>query len=148
MVGVRGFEPPFSSVKNIVANAARAEPSLFARCFSPATARSIRHRRRSPLQLLVPNWFGTARSRKLEFLLAIMKKTAVTKVTTVFYGRSERIRTSGLLVPNQALYQTEPHPEICNIVIISNFSRGVKCKSQIFSQLPFFLLPPQPFCAI
>ena len=28
-----------------------------------------------------------------------------------FYGRSDWIRTSGLLVPNQALYQTEPHPD-------------------------------------
>ncbi len=26
-------------------------------------------------------------------------------------GRGERIRTSGLLVPNQALYQAEPRPE-------------------------------------
>jgi hypothetical protein len=25
-------------------------------------------------------------------------------------GRGERIRTSGLLVPNQALYQAEPRP--------------------------------------
>ena len=29
------------------------------------------------------------------------------------YGRSDWIRTSGLLVPNQALYQTEPHPATC-----------------------------------
>ena len=27
-------------------------------------------------------------------------------------GRGERIRTSGLLVPNQALYQAEPRPEL------------------------------------
>ena len=26
-------------------------------------------------------------------------------------GRGERIRTSGLLVPNQALYQAEPRPD-------------------------------------
>jgi hypothetical protein len=26
-------------------------------------------------------------------------------------GRGGRIRTSGLLVPNQALYQAEPRPE-------------------------------------
>ena len=31
------------------------------------------------------------------------------------YGRSDWIRTSGLLVPNQALYQTEPHPD-CYII--------------------------------
>ena len=28
----------------------------------------------------------------------------------VSFGRSDWIRTSGLLVPNQALYRTEPHP--------------------------------------
>lgn len=28
------------------------------------------------------------------------------------YGRGERIRTSGLCVPNAALYQTEPHLDI------------------------------------
>ena len=27
------------------------------------------------------------------------------------FGRGERIRTSGLLVPNQALYQAEPRPD-------------------------------------
>ena len=27
------------------------------------------------------------------------------------YGRDDRIRTCGILVPNQALYQTEPHPD-------------------------------------
>ena len=30
---------------------------------------------------------------------------------SVTNGRGERIRTSGLLVPNQALYQAEPRPE-------------------------------------
>jgi hypothetical protein len=28
-------------------------------------------------------------------------------------GRGERIRTSDLLVPNQALYQAEPRPDSC-----------------------------------
>ena len=27
-------------------------------------------------------------------------------------GRDDRIRTCGILVPNQALYQTEPHPVV------------------------------------
>ncbi len=31
--------------------------------------------------------------------------------TAIISGRGERIRTSGLHVPNVALYQTEPHPE-------------------------------------
>ncbi len=30
-------------------------------------------------------------------------------------GRGERIRTSGLLVPNQALYQAEPRPETSSV---------------------------------
>src|SRR3954447_2096910 len=35
-------------------------------------------------------------------------------------GRGERIRTSGLLVPNQALYQAEPRPEsITSLVVLS-----------------------------
>ena len=33
-------------------------------------------------------------------------------------GRGERIRTSGLLVPNQALYQAEPRPEIFSIAAL------------------------------
>ena len=32
---------------------------------------------------------------------------------TMKSGRGERIRTSGLYVPNVALYQTKLHPEIC-----------------------------------
>lgn len=34
------------------------------------------------------------------------------KPLLLLYGRSDRIRTCGLLVPNQAHYQTVPHPEI------------------------------------
>lgn len=29
-----------------------------------------------------------------------------------FYGRDDRTRTCGILVPNQARYQTSPHPEL------------------------------------
>ena len=39
----------------------------------------------------------------------VHKKQGIMKCPA-FYGRSEKIRTSGLLVPNQALYQAEPHP--------------------------------------
>ena len=56
---------------------------------------------------------------------------------SVFYGRSDGIRTHDLLVPNQAHYQTVPHPEIYNravraddasntIVSISQNGRFVK----------------------
>jgi hypothetical protein len=37
--------------------------------------------------------------------------TAAISVTKRYFGRGERIRTSGLLDPNQALYQAEPRPE-------------------------------------
>jgi hypothetical protein len=36
---------------------------------------------------------------------------AIALKTERIVGRGERIRTSGLLVPNQALYQAEPRPE-------------------------------------
>ena len=32
----------------------------------------------------------------------------------VLIGRGERIRTSDLTVPNRALYQAEPRPDICD----------------------------------
>ena len=34
----------------------------------------------------------------------------ITLAMNTRYGRSDRIRTCGLLVPNQAHYQTVPHP--------------------------------------
>ena len=37
-------------------------------------------------------------------------------ISRVLQHRSDWIRTSGLLVPNQALYQTEPHPDSFNII--------------------------------
>ena len=42
-------------------------------------------------------------------------------------GRGERIRTSGLHVPNVALYQTEPHPEI--VLIVGSQGRCVRRKA-------------------
>ena len=71
--------------------------------------------------------FYTPCSNPLTFLQK--KKLRMLKKHPQFYGRSERIRTSGLLVPNQALYQTEPHPEnafyINAIIIIIHMSRFV-----------------------
>ena len=125
------------SAKNIVAYAARTEPSLFARCFSPAASRFICHRQRSSTQLLVPNWFGAARSRKFKALLSIIKN-GKDESPYRFYGRSERIRTSGLLVPNQALYQAEPHPEICYLKSISQTKFFVKRSIQICDNCSFF----------
>ena len=39
------------------------------------------------------------------------KKSEPAKADSDFFGRSDGIRTRGLLVPNQARYQTSPHPE-------------------------------------
>ena len=40
---------------------------------------------------------------------------------TIDVGRSDRIRTCGLLVPNQAHYQTVPHPENTPLYVICFF---------------------------
>ena len=46
-----------------------------------------------------------------------------------FYGRGEWIRTTGLLVPNQALYQAEPRPEL-----LQSSSRHVYPQREIVDQ--------------
>ena len=33
-------------------------------------------------------------------------------MTGFLYGRGDEIRTHDLFVPNEALYQAEPHPEV------------------------------------
>ena len=40
-----------------------------------------------------------------------MGTVTVFKVKNIHFGRGERIRTSGLHVPNVALYQAKLHPE-------------------------------------
>ena len=40
------------------------------------------------------------------------EKTALTFVNAVNDGRGDRIRTCGLFVPNEALYQAEPHLDV------------------------------------
>ena len=67
--------------------------------------------RASGSDALAPShWFGTAKGGKFDFFLN--QKQQGSFCYPVAFGRSEKIRTSGLLVPNQALYQTEPHPDI------------------------------------
>ena len=39
-------------------------------------------------------------------------------------GRSDRIRTCGLLVPNQAHYQTVPHPDVVSFDILLTCAIG------------------------
>ena len=49
---------------------------------------------------------------QLQILSHFLQKEKFQTANAIWnFGRSERIWTSGLLVPNQALYQTEPHPE-------------------------------------
>ena len=69
---------------------------------------------------------------KFQFTVRIRSPTEINKNTAsiaVFLfipGRGERIRTFDILVPNQALYQTELHPETTAIItaffINANFS--------------------------
>ena len=39
-----------------------------------------------------------------------------------YFGRSEVIRTPDFFVPNEALYQTEPHPDINLLKLVGRFS--------------------------
>src|SRR5271155_3711936 len=45
------------------------------------------------------------------------------------FGRGERIRTSGLLVPNQALYQAEPRPEAFSLAGCNRIVQAASIKS-------------------
>ena len=58
---------------------------------------------------------GSDSRLRLSFTSELFKSSSYNKkrrqTPSFFPGRSERIWTSGLLVPNQALYQTEPHPD-------------------------------------
>ena len=61
--------------------------------------------------------------------------------STTSRGRDDRIRTCGILVPNQALYQTEPHPVAVSqqrdllYTIISALSTLFLKKFQIFNAI-------------
>ncbi len=56
--------------------------------------------------------------------------------TRMDIGRGERIRTSGLYVPNVALYQAKLHPEILRITTLEV---AVNCKGRQFYQ-SFFVI--------
>ena len=63
-------------------------------------------------------------------LSAWIKKSDKSKLVG-FFGRSDGIRTHDLLVPNQAHYQTVPHPVISFIIIanlycdVNDFMSGI-----------------------
>ena len=54
------------------------------------------------------------------FITDLIKKVFVTSVMNTRYGLGERIRTSGLLNPIQARYQTALHPDIRLSSALSN----------------------------
>ena len=80
---------------------------------------AIFHFQRFPLR--IPVWVGFGEfGLCAEFLIVISSDIAVKSglnmnISTGF-GRSVGIRTRGLLVPNQARYQTSPHPVGSSII--------------------------------
>ncbi len=110
MVGVTGFEPARALPGRIVAQRACACSAHCAPCFAGYRGVKTPHRGVFACSPLVPNRFGNkeAAGRLLRFGI----KTGAPKGAPCFYGRSDRIRTCGLLVPNQAHYQAVPHPDL------------------------------------
>ena len=53
-------------------------------------------------------------------LINIKEAAAAFAATASFIGRGDGTRTHGLFVPNEALYQTEPHAEQQNIFYYEN----------------------------
>ena len=116
--------------KNMVASASRQVSSgcsLFFPCFDSLYPTTVGARLRSPCRaepgpiLSNPPFqvgFDVSYLYNIDVSLLFNKRQNAVPLDCIFVkktgfacGRSERIRTSGLLVPNQALYQTEPHPE-------------------------------------
>ena len=66
-------------------------------------------------------------------------------------GRSDRIRTCGLLVPNQAHYQTVPHPDVVSfdILLTCAIGEGTEPPNAAFaaeaSHLPCCATPREKF---
>ena len=59
--------------------------------------------------LALPQKQGKGAQQKYECAIKI-KRVKTNCFGPYIFGRDERIRTSGLSVPNAALHQTEPHP--------------------------------------
>ena len=57
---------------------------------------------------------------------------------SVVDGRDDRIRTCGILVPNQALYQTEPHPVAFSQVLNYYTTESSNCQ-HFFKKILTFL---------
>ena len=65
-------------------------------------------------------------------------------------GRDDRIRTCDLIVPNDALYQAEPHPDIESIVMVfGHFVKHCARAGYILRIVPLLLpLCVQLLCAV
>ena len=71
-------------------------------------------------------WLETARGRRFKIYHSNQKTKGELIAPLWFFGRSDGIRTHGLLVPNQAHYQTVPHPDISDLDSISQMFGFVK----------------------
>ena len=94
---------------------------------------------------LGPELARNRRSRRAQRYPSDRKK-AGTQVPLLFCGRSDRIRTCGLLVPNQAHYQAVPHP-VSNADSIAHLPSIVKPffkKAFRFRGNPFAARFPKP----
>jgi hypothetical protein len=58
------------------------------------------------------NFIEIAVAHVVGFVSEIRKARAVARPNPAAAGRGERIRTSGLYVPNVALYQAKLHPDV------------------------------------
>ena len=81
----------------------RSERIDAARFYAPCPAGVLLKTKRRSAFWPSPNLFS------VQILATIKKGTAL---GAIFYGRGERIRTSGLFVPNEARYQAALHPDI------------------------------------
>ena len=102
----------------------------------------------SPLARLVSIWWACQKGTKT--ILAKNQPLFCSKRTDLLcfvIGRSDRIRTCGLLVPNQAHYQTVPHPgnlflnflkELVRLVRVSSATMWWFCVAFVNSPLPVY----------
>ena len=81
--------------------------------------------------------------RSIRFWYLILRISLVIIVIFSFwflYGPDDRIRTCGLMVPNHALYQTEPHPDMYqggykNSILIPKINAHLPIKDLLFPPL-------------
>ena len=64
------------------------------------------------LETLAPELVRERKGCKFTFRNHRPNRKRGSKYPLFLFGRSDKIRTCDLLVPNQALYQAEPHPEM------------------------------------